>query len=156
MPSSELDSTHQITGETKRKRGGQPGNKNALKHGFYAQSQELLLPSASATEKGARSQSDHLNERAISPANVDPLEQSESLQEEIAMLRDFMRRVVAESDRPLTHSELLDTLRVLSLAASSIARLVKIQELNLGGVEEIRRTISNAISEVAREMNLSL
>ena len=154
MPSSELDSTHQITGETKRKRGGQPGNKNALKHGFYAQSQELLLPSP--TEKGARGQPDRLNERAISPTNVDPLEHSESLQEEIAMLRDFMRRVVTESDRPLTHSELLDTLRVLSLAASSIARLVKIQELNLGGVEEIRRTIANAISEVAREMNLRL
>ena len=118
--------------EPKRKPGGQPGNSNALKHGFYA---GQPLPAE------------------VVPAQVDEVQ---GLHEEIAMLRIFMRRVMLQSDHPMDHRELLDTMRALSLASLSIARLLKVQHLIYGGTNEIEDIISQAITQVSQEMNLSL
>jgi hypothetical protein len=116
----------------KRKPGAQPGNTNALKHGLHA---NQPLPSK------------------IVPAEVDP---ASGLHEEIAMLRVFMRRVMLESDRPMDHRELLDTMRALSLASLSIARLLKVQHLVYGESNELEAIISQAITNVSQEMNLHL
>lgn len=97
----------------RRKRGAQPGNKNALKHGFYAS---------------------HFNPNEISSLkNV-----RNGLEDEINMLRLSMQRLITlstaeESDA----SEWQKTLQALGLASQRLAKLVKThQELtgeqNLG------------------------
>jgi len=48
--------------------------------------------------------------------------------EEIAFLRTLVRRLYQQSRHELTMSEMVNVLRVLSLASSSLARLLKAQD----------------------------
>ncbi|MDR3577853.1 MAG: hypothetical protein P4L50_28655 [Anaerolineaceae bacterium] len=87
----------------RRRRGGQRGNHNALKHGFYA--------------------------HQFNPADLKDLEKCEfsGLADEIALLRVQIRRLVALSEQDQTLAEAAFTLRVLSLAALAVNRLVRTQ-----------------------------
>jgi hypothetical protein len=83
---------------------------NALKHGFYA--------------------------NQFKPADLKDLEKCRDtgLNDEIAMLRVQSRRVIELSSQPQTLSEAAFTLRVLSLAALTINRLVRTL-FNLGQLD---------------------
>jgi hypothetical protein len=93
-----------------RRRGAPKGNRNALKHGFYA--------------------------HQFKPADLKDLEkcQDTGLNDEIAMLRVQSRRFMELCSQPQNLSEAAFALRVLSLAALSINRLIRTQ-LTLGQLD---------------------
>ena len=86
-----------------RLRGAQPGNSNALKHGFYS--------------------------RYFRPVDVTDLDSQLDLNllDEITMLRVYIRRLLEHSDEILDIEDAMDLLRVLSLASTSLTRLIRVQ-----------------------------
>ncbi|MEN6571572.1 MAG: hypothetical protein ABFD24_07015 [Anaerolineaceae bacterium] len=86
---------------TKRKKGAQPGNTNAVKYGFYTR----RLPARDV---------DGLDETTVA-----------SLKDEIEVMRIFSRKVAELGSDVDDLDEAKDLLRVLSLSTSSINRLVR-------------------------------
>jgi hypothetical protein len=86
---------------TKRHRGGQPGNLNALKHGFYT--------------------------RRFNPTDLAGVESTDynGLLEEIAIIRLYARRLIELDDQSTNITQVANTLRILCLASLTITRLVK-------------------------------
>jgi hypothetical protein len=85
----------------KKSRGGQPGNFNALKHGFYT--------------------------RRFKKTDLAGVESTDynGLMEEIAIIRLYTRRLI-ELDHPSADiSQVSNILRILCLASLTITRLVK-------------------------------
>lgn len=114
-----------------RRRGGQPGNSNALKHGLYAR----LFP---ANEFG----------RLVDVKLV-------SLQGEIDMFRLVIRRLVdrsSEYDAPELH---LRYVVVLCHALSQLTRMVRTQAM-LPASDDVAEIISQAITETMEEMGIHL
>lgn len=104
-PSAPAGTAPQVSRPARRRRGAPPGNTNALKHGFYSRSfnqgdQQLLADIHFA-----------------------------SLKDEITMLRVFIRRVTDLAAGVASLSEALSLLRVLSLASSSLTRLMTTEAL---------------------------
>ena len=89
----------------KRHRGGQPGNINALKHGFYTRrfTQNDLAGVESTDYNG--------------------------LMEEIAIIRLYARRLIELDNLSADISQVTDILRVLCLASITITRLVKTSQV---------------------------
>jgi hypothetical protein len=114
--------------KTKRRRGAPPGNANALKHGFYS-------PRFNAGE---------LRDLDTFPAN--------NLQDEILMLRVFIRRVLDRSDQLDSPNDYISMLRALSLATRSITSLLRAHQLLGGDTNEISKLLSQAITEVNEEL----
>jgi hypothetical protein len=86
-----------------RRRGAPKGNHNAVKHGFYAR---------------------QFNQQETSDlSSTEPL----ALQDEILMLRVFMRRIIERSSEAVTLADNLEVVRVLSLATFSLTRLIRTQ-----------------------------
>ena len=85
----------------KRHRGGQPGNINALKHGFYT--------------------------RRFNPSDLAGVESTDynGLFEEIAIIRLYARRLIELDDESADISQVANILRILCLASLTITRLVK-------------------------------
>lgn len=87
-----------------RKRGAQPGNLNALRHGFYARDLGMMSP-GQYSEKEMR-----------------------NLLGEVAMLKDYMfilyNKNIESTDTPV----LSETLRALSMASMAIARLLQVYD----------------------------
>lgn len=98
--------------ENRRKRGAQPGNKNALKHGFYA--------------------------RHFDRGELSSLKQIRNgLEDEIDMLRLAMQRMVMlATTEESSASDWQKTLQALGLASHRLARLVKTHQ-ELTGDEEL-------------------
>ena len=96
-----------------RRRGAPPGNLNALKHGFYARNRK--------------------------PVGGKDLVAAEffGLEEEIAMLRAFIRQVYATGIETNTFSESRALLRVLCLASGSLNRLLLTQHWLAAGKDEL-------------------
>ena len=86
----------------KGKPGGQPGNKNALKHGFYAR-----------------------NLGMSSPSKLDEFE-LRNLLGEAAMLKDYMYILYNRNLETHDSIVLAETLRALSLASMALARLLQV------------------------------
>ena len=86
----------------KGKPGGQPGNKNALKHGFYARNLGMSSPSK-------------LNEYEM-----------RNLLGEAAMLKDYMYILYNRNLETHDSIVLAETLRALSLASMALARLLQV------------------------------
>jgi len=118
--------------KTKRKRGAQPGNTNALKHGFY---------------------SHHFNSLELSDLDT---ALSEGLTDEIALLRVIIRRVFEyadfESQDMHTWSKALNT---LGAASTRLAGLLRTQQLIAGDSADVVSVLSQAIGEVAHDLGLS-
>jgi hypothetical protein len=109
----------------KRRRGGQTGNQNARKHGYYSS----RYP-ASAQDEG-------------NPLSID-------LQAEIDLIRASIQRVIALGE-PQTYREAVDYLRALSLAATALSRLVRTHRYvnpALDPRDELTRDIKQALKEV--------
>ncbi len=112
-------------GSTKNKRGGQPANLNALKHGFYAshyRSEELQ-------------QMEDLNEDDVA--------------EESALLQVLMKRVFIglKDDVPL--ADFLRAIRVLSYADACYEKLNRGRNLAFGG-----NSLMDLMIEAVREVNI--
>ncbi|MFA5838241.1 MAG: hypothetical protein WC837_14945 [Bellilinea sp.] len=84
-----------------RARGGQPGNRNAVRHGFYVR----YLP--------------------LDPELLTQLPPSDDLTDEIAMLRLAIRNIAAQSTVPQPLEVELQLLRSINLAAAAINRVLR-------------------------------
>ena len=113
----------------KRKRGAPPGNKNALKHGFYAQ-------------KDMQTGIDGLDGEA-----------STGILDEINLIRDYMLFVLGFAYEVNSLAEALDCLRTFSLAASSLTRMIKVQKLVFGDSSDIETALMDAIACLNKEQN---
>jgi hypothetical protein len=111
----------------KRKPGAQPGNQNALKHGFYSR---VLRP--------------------FDRCDGEPV----GLQDEIHMLRAVMRRVLELSREVDTLEPALNLLSALGLAAYRLSVLLRAQKTIGGGEDEISEAISQALAEVVKDMGI--
>lgn len=116
----------------KRKRGGQPGNTNALKHGFY---------------------SHRFNNLELSDLDA---ALSDGLTDEIALVRVIIRRVFEYAD---ADAQNLDTwsqaLNTLGAASTRLAGLLRTQQLIAGDSGDVVSILSQAIGEVAHDLGLS-
>jgi len=110
---------------TPRRGLGAPlGNHNALKHGYCAYVRK---------RKQERS--------------------TTGLIEEIAFLRTLVRRLYRQSRDDLTTPELMNVLRVLSLASSSLTRLLKAQDGLSTSPRPYRDMLEQALERAMREAN---
>ena len=112
----------------RRSRGGQPGNLNAVKHGFYT--------------------------RRIHQADLADLQSSDfkGLSEEIAILRLFTRRLV---ERYNSSSDLFETmlvLRTLCFASSCLNRMIKTQHLLISQETPYSDALEEALKQVVEEI----
>ena len=119
-------------GERGRKRGGQPGNLNALKHGYY--SRQFKVGEAVDLEK------------------VD----TSGLSSEINMLRVMTRRLFELVGGCGEPEELAGILGTLGTASIRLASLMKTQKLLTGGDNEIQASFREALEEIMKEWNLQL
>ena len=109
----------------RRKRGGQPGNLNALKHGFYS--------------------------KHYQKSELKDLEEIGDLQEEIQMLRVVTRRLLEAARECNDIGELSNVLNTLGLASTRVGGLMKTKKF-LGGVEEdVLVIISRAFEDAKKE-----
>jgi len=110
----------------KKGRGAPPGNKNALKHGYYSYVRNRP------------------NDRSTS-----------GLIDEITVLRTLVLRLYQQSRDDMPIDELMNVVRVLSLASASLTRLLKAQSnLNISSREYremLDQALENAISEMSEE-----
>jgi hypothetical protein len=120
-------------GNSRRKRGGQPGNTNALKHGFYTQN--------------------------FSPAERKGLAAANGivLVDEIALLRVLIRRF-AEKMLASENVSLVQSSQHLAVVSEAMLRLASLLRTNhmLGGSESdtISEALSLALEQVTAEMAL--
>ena len=114
---------------TRKKRGAQPGNTNALKHGFY--SKQL---------------------KDLSPAEIDAAFDVD-LASEIAILRLATRRLLEFAEGEPSYESAAQTLSLIAMATGKLARLMRVQQL-LGRSQEDEATaaINQALNEVVAEM----
>jgi hypothetical protein len=115
---------------SKRNRGGQPGNINALKHGFYTR---------------------RFNQSDL--AGVESTDYS-GLMDEIAIIRLYARRLIELDDPSSTIDQVADILRILCLASLTITRLVKTSHfLQLHGNNEPSE-LHKALEELTEILHL--
>jgi hypothetical protein len=113
------------------RRGAPPGNRNAVKHGFYS--------------------------RFFHKADLKDLENldAKSLSDEINLLRLHVRRL-SEFSLTLTDlGEYLEVLRVINLFTSNINRLIKTQVFLAKEAPGFQDMINQALEEVAGEWDYS-
>jgi len=115
----------------KRKAGAQPGNFNALKHGFYSQ----------------RFSSLELHDLDTALAD--------GLDDEIALLRITIRRVFDLATEEGEDSETwFKALSTLGLASTRLAGLVRTQKLIKGDSSSVASALSQALGEVCDELGI--
>jgi hypothetical protein len=116
----------------KRHRGAPAGNTNALKHGFYSRSF-----------------------REIDCQDLDQVH-FQGLQDEITMLRVFIRRVTEISKSITTFTDAVSLLRVLSLASTSLTRLLTTEKVILAtsGHHESEASLGEALQNLIGDLPL--
>jgi hypothetical protein len=112
-----------------RKRGGQPGNRNAVKHGFYS-------PSFRAEE---------VNDLATLGEG--------GVMGEVDMLRVCLRRLFSMVGEMQAAGEVASTLETMASASTTIAGLLKAQRLIEGGQSNLSDALSQALGEVCGELS---
>ncbi len=113
-----------------RKRGGQPGNLNALKHGFYS--------------------------RLFYKLERDELtEQVDDLSSELALLRVYLRRFARLMKKSSNNTEARQALDSLGMAATRIGSLMRTHYLLTGKGKEgnLANEIEKILSELEDEDN---
>jgi len=116
----------------KRRRGAQPGNMNALKHGFYS--------------------------KAFKKIETDDLEciEGEGLENEINMMRIITRRFLELAQKANTMEESAAVLNTLGMASVRLASLLRVQNMLKGDKKaKIIDDIERAITEAAKELGIS-
>ncbi len=112
-----------------RKRGGQPGNKNALKHGFYS-------PGFRPNEA----------------ADLEEVAGDIHLTDEISMMRVIIRRVFERAEECAGLEEWSMLLGSLGSASTRLAGLLRTQKLLDGGGSDVADALSQALREVTSEL----
>lgn len=116
--------------DPRRKPGGQPGNVNAWKHGFYSR-----------------------RFKALELCDLDTILQN-NLDDEIALLCVMIRRVFEFAD---SAAESLDdwqsALSTLGAASTRLAGLIRVQHLSSGSSQNIEDLLAEAIGEAAHEIS---
>ena len=129
--STRSSSTKKTRPALKRKRGAQPGNSNAVKHGFY---------------------SHRFN--ALELKDLDTVLQ-DNLVDEIALVRVTIRRVFEYAD---TEAESLAdweaALNTLGASSIRLAGLLRTQKLLTGSGGDVVSLISEAIGEISHELGV--
>jgi len=112
-----------------RKRGAQPSNLNALKHGFYS--------------------------RQFKPDERDDLETmlADGLTDEIAMLRVIIRRVMELADG-VEMTQAINLLGALGMASTRLAGLLRTQRLLTGDSNTTAQAISDALADIVKDLKL--
>ncbi len=110
----------------KRRRGAPVGNTNALKHGMYS-------PRCNPTVYAEESQ-----------------RSKQTLDEEIAFMRFFIRRLVELSESVDNLYDAAGLLRVFSMASTSLTNMMKAQYLIFG--DESNASLSTALQAVLADM----
>jgi hypothetical protein len=111
----------------RRKRGGQPGNTNALKHGFYSR-----------------------QFRALELQDLDVL--GRNLESEISLLRVTMRRVLELADFDAGDLEVaIDIMNALGCGAVRVSTLMKAQAILVGDEDQVMKMLSSALEKVNSE-----
>lgn len=123
-PSSPPDPLPVSPSPPPRRRGAQPGNKNALKHGYYAGRFHRADLKAYRSHRFA------------------------GLTEEIALLRLYIRRIVDLGVEDQHFFESINLLRALSLAVTSLDRLVKTQAHLIDGDDDLSVLIREVYEEL--------
>ena len=115
------------TQSTRRKRGAQPGNANAVKHGFYS--------------------------RTFHGDECRDLETllAEGLQDEITMMRVITRRVFRLADGFQDIEDAINLLGALGMASTHLAGLLRQQQIIHGSTDTVTEALSEALSELLTE-----
>jgi len=116
---------------SQRHRGAQPGNTNALKHGFYSP--------------------------RFSPLELHDLDSAlvDGLDDEIALLRVAIRRVFdLASDEGENSETWFRTLSTLGLASARLAGLLRTQKIIQGDTSSVASALSQALGEVCDELGI--
>lgn len=115
-----------------RRRGAQPGNTNALKHGFY---------------------SAHF--KASELRDLDAI-MSEGLSDEISALRVFTRRIIELANGVESLDEMINVTGALGLSAIRLAGLLKAQKLLTGEDNAgVTAAISQALTDDCNELGIT-
>ena len=118
-------------GGSRRHRGGQPGNKNALKHGFYS-------PGFKPNET----------------ADLEEVAGDVDLRDEITMMRVIIRRVFTHAeDCGDDRESWAMVLGSLGSASTRLAGLLRTQKLLDGGGSDVADALSQALREVTSEIS---
>ena len=112
-------------------RGGQPGNQNALKYGFYSK-----------------------RFRTIEVSDLATLKEGGGLESEIDMLRVLARRLLDKAETIDDVDRLIKIVSTLGATSMRISALARVQQTLRSGDQSPAEAISQAIDEVARELNL--
>jgi hypothetical protein len=112
----------------RKKRGAQPGNSNALKHGYYS---KMYRAYYSSEERKLLQLADS------------------SLQDEIALVKVCIRRVLSYS--PTNREEAIKQLNVLSKASSRLANLIRTQLTLSPGSQSAEELLHEALNELWAE-----
>ena len=108
-----------------RKRGGQPGNLNAATHGFYS--------------------------RQLKPSDLAGLDKTQvaGLEQEIELLRVFIRRFIELGGEPHSYTEANGQLHTLCLALQTLTSLTRTQQFILSrGGGEFNASVRNVVAEL--------
>jgi hypothetical protein len=112
-----------------RKRGAQPSNTNALKHGFYS--------------------------REFRQAEINDLPALQlRLEDEIAAARVAGRRILELSRQMTDPMDGVRALTAFSNHLARIARLMRTHHILTGGGDDASQAISQAILDIAKEFNI--
>lgn len=117
----------------RRKRGAQPGNTNALQHGFYSP---------------AMRQAEISDLRTL-------LEDAGRLDDEIAMLRVMARRLAETSEKSIDAEDIVATTNAFGAAVTRLAGLMRVQQFLAGSSTNTAQAISAALSAVMKEMGIT-
>ena len=112
-----------------RKPGAQPGNKNAMKHGFYSRRFWEM----------ERDELGHMGH---------------DLEDEISLMKVLMRRVFETADQEEGDLDMwFKTLSTLGLASTRLAKLINAQKALQGeNTSDISGALKQALKEVTREL----
>ncbi len=117
--------------EERRKQGAQPGNFNALKHGFYSRRFNCL------------------ELRDLDTALADGLD------DEIALLRVTIRRVFdLATDEGEDSETWFKALSTLGMASTRLAGLLRTQKIIQGDTSSVASALSQALGEVCDELGI--
>ena len=120
--------TLEIQNEGMRSRGGQPGNTNALKHGFYS----------------PRFKDGEIKSLTLLEEHVDVIS-------EIKMLRVAVDRVIAKLGNRCDIFECVALLNALTRAAGRIGHLIRLQKFIYGDQNSVSALLYAALEDVAEE-----
>jgi hypothetical protein len=115
-----------------RRRGGQLGNTNALKHGFYTR---------------------RIHRRDLSGVEDTSIK---GLAEEIALIRIFTRKLIESSADTADLYEIAGILRAVCLASSTITRIIKAQAFLVNDPSGFYQEVDEALRQVRLEMGLDI